>query len=140
MISYVSFAQLGPVVYAATILEDNGISSRDKDDITTISAPEYSWLFNYVFDNINSVQTHDSTTIKTEKIFLMVDRSYLSIVSTGPKVKVEDKKQIVRLQSIYNKSNSCVALMNSKNTATDQYPFTNIQDCLTRTGEIRTKY
>ena len=140
MISYVSFAQLGPVVYAAAILEDNGLSSRDKDDITTISAPEYSWIFKYAFDNINSVQTRDSTTIKTEKILLMVDRSYLSIVSTGPKVEVEDEKQIERLQSIYNNSNSCVALMNSENTATDQYPFTNIQDCFTRTEEIRTNY
>ena len=41
---------------------------------------------------------------------------------------------------VYNSSNSCVALMNSENTATDQYPFTNIQDCFTRTGEIRTNY
>lgn len=30
--------------------------------------------------------------------------------------------------------------MNSENTAADQYPFTNIQDCFTRTGEIRTNY
>jgi hypothetical protein len=88
----------------------------------------------------SALQTCDSTTIKTEKIFLMVDRSCLSIVSTGPKVKVEDKKQIERLKTCTIKSNTCVALMNSENTATDQYPFTNIQDCLTRTGEIRTNY
>jgi hypothetical protein len=138
--TYVSFAQLGPVVYAAAILEDNGLSSRDNDDITTISAPEYSWIFKYAFDNINSVQTRDSSTIKTEKILLMVDRPYLSIVSTGPKVEVEDEKQIERLQNIYNNSNSRVALMNSENTPTDQYPFTNIQDCFTRTAEIRTNY
>jgi Dolichyl-phosphate-mannose-protein mannosyltransferase len=138
--TYVSIAQLGPVAYAAAILEHNSLSSRDKDDITTISAPEYSWIFKYAFDNINSVQTRDSSTIKTEKILLMVDRSYLSIVSTGPKAEVEDEKQIERLQNIYNNSNSRVALMNSENTPTDQYPFTNIQDCFTRTAEIRTNY
>jgi hypothetical protein len=88
----------------------------------------------------STLQTRDSTTIKTEKILLMVDRSYLSIVSAGSKVEVEDEKQIERLLSIYNNSNSCVALMNSENTATEQYSFTNIQDCFTRTGEIRTNY
>jgi hypothetical protein len=88
----------------------------------------------------STLQTHDSSTIKTEKILLMVDRSYLSIVSTGPRVEVEDEKQIVRLQNMYNNSNSRVALMNSENTPTDQYPFTNIQDCFIRTAEIRTNY
>ena len=96
MISYVSFAQLGPVVYAAAILEDNGLSSTDKGDITTISAPEYSWIFNMHLIT-STLQTRHSTTIKTEKILLMVDRSYLSIVSTGPKVEVEDEKQTERL-------------------------------------------
>ncbi len=132
----VFFVQIAHVALAVQEIETN----RVMDDITVISAPEYSWIFKYIFNTTQSLQTRDSSEINTDKILLMVDRSYIAVTSKDPQNnEQEDPKQVEKLLNIYNNTHP-IALIDDSYKKPGYYPYTNVRDCFTRTAEIRTNY
>jgi len=132
----VFFVQIAHVALAVQEIEIN----RVMDDITVISAPEYSWIFKYIFKTANSLQTRDSSEINTDKILLMVDRSYFSVTSKNPeKNEQEDPRQVEKLLNMYNNTHP-IALIDDSDTSPEYYPFTNVKDCRTENLQVRTNY
>jgi 4-amino-4-deoxy-L-arabinose transferase-like glycosyltransferase len=129
------------VQIAHVALAVQNIQSNDNnDDITIITAPEYSWIFKYIFNKTHAFQTRDSSGIRTDKILLMVDRSYLSVTSKNPlKNEYEDPKQVERLFNIYNSTHTIASLDYSDETPKN-YPYTNLKDCPTENLQIKTNY
>ena len=131
----VFFVQIAHVTLAIQEIETNNLN----DNITVISAPEYSWIFNYVFNTPNSKQTRDSSEIQTEKVLLMVDRSYYAVTSRSQNNEIEDPKQVDKLLNIYNNTHP-IALIDSSDSNPDYYPYNNVRDCSTRSLQVRTNY
>ena len=131
----VFFVQIAHVTLAVQEIENNNLN----DNITVISAPEYSWIFNYVFNTPNSKQTRDSSEIQTEKVLLMVDRSYYGVTSRSQNNEIEDPKQVDKLLNIYNNTHP-IALIDSSDSNPDYYPYNNVRDCSTRSLQVRTNY
>jgi hypothetical protein len=131
----VFFVQIAHVTLAVQEIESNNLMN----DITVISAPEYSWIFNYVFNTPHSIQTRDSSEIETEKVLLMVDRSYYGVTSKSQKNEIEDPKQVEKLLNIYNNTHP-IALIDSSDNNPDYYPYNNVRDCSTKSLQVRTNY
>ncbi|MGV8106401.1 MAG: hypothetical protein ACP5OH_01355, partial [Nitrososphaerota archaeon] len=131
----VFFVQIAHVTLAVQEIETNNLN----DNITVISAPEYSWIFNYVFNTPNSKQTRDSSEIQTEKVLLMVDRSYYGVTSRSQNNEIEDPKQVDKLLNIYNNTHP-IALIDSSDSNPDYYPYNNVRDCSTKSLQVRTNY
>ena len=81
-----------------------GNSTKSDDDITIISSPIYSWIFDYVFHR-SHVFSHDRDTqpIQTKKVLLIVDGTYKRVLS---KIEGEDEKQVKRLEMLYNSTDT----------------------------------
>jgi 4-amino-4-deoxy-L-arabinose transferase-like glycosyltransferase len=115
--------------------------AENNKDTTIISAPEYSWIFKYIFNDKYVYQTRESS-IKTDKILLMVDRAYFSVVSGDLlKPEIENKQQIKLLMDIYNNTNPKISIMDDDVPSNLQrYPYTNIKNCSFKNLQIRTNY
>ncbi|HEX5979417.1 MAG TPA: hypothetical protein VFY68_19190, partial [Nitrososphaeraceae archaeon] len=131
----VFFMQIAHVTLAVQEIENNNLMN----DITVISAPEYSWIFNYVFNTPHSIQTRDSSEIVTEKVLLMVDRSYYGVTSKSQQNEIEDPKQVEKLLNIYNNTHP-IALIDSSDNNPDYYPYNNVRDCSTKSLQVRINY
>jgi asparagine N-glycosylation enzyme membrane subunit Stt3 len=128
--------QIAHVALAVQEIETN----RVMNDVTVISAPEYSWLFKYIFKTAQSLQTRDSSEINTDKILLMVDRSYFAVTSKNPQNnEQEDPKQVEKLLNIYNNTHP-IALIDDSYKNPGYYPYTNLKDCRTENLQVRTNY
>jgi hypothetical protein len=128
--------QIAHVALAVQEIKDNRVT----DNVTVISAPEYSWLFKYIFNTAQSLQTRDSSPIKEDKILLMVDRSYYAVTSKNPQNgEVEDPKQVEKLLNIYNNTHP-VALIDDSFKNPGYYPYTNVKDCRAESLQVRTNY
>jgi hypothetical protein len=116
-------------------------AENNNTDITIISAPEYSWIFKYIFNDEYAYQTRESS-IKTDKILLMVDRSYYSVVSRDPlKPEIENEQQVKLLMSIYNNTDPKISIIDDDVPSNLQkYPYTNIKNCSFKNLQIRTNY
>lgn len=97
----------------------------DKDNITVISSPIFSWVYKYVFD-ADHIFTHvrDTQPIKTDKIILLVDSTYRHVISG---VEGENSTQIYRLNNLYNNTD-VVALFKDDSSKLNRktYPFTGL--------------
>ena len=95
----------------------------------------------YIFDKENAYQTREFPNT-TEKVLLMVDRSYYYVVSKDPnKPELEDEAQIKKLLYIYNNTNTTISIMNEPITLNlRDFPFTNIKSCSNSNLQIRTNY
>jgi 4-amino-4-deoxy-L-arabinose transferase-like glycosyltransferase len=132
----VFFVQIAHVALAVQEIE----TDRVMDDLTVISAPEYSWIFNYIFNTTQSLQTRDSSEIDTDKVLLMVDRSYYAVTSKNPQNnEQEDPKQVEKLLNIYNNTHP-IALIDDSYKNPQYYPYTNVKDCRTENLQVRTNY
>jgi hypothetical protein len=132
----VFFVQIAHVALAVQEIE----TDRVMDDLTVISAPEYSWIFNYIFNTTQSLQTRDSSEIDTDKVLLMVDRSYYGVTSKNPQNnEQEDPKQVEKLLNIYNNTHP-IALIDDSYKYPQYYPYTNVKDCRTENLQVRTNY
>jgi hypothetical protein len=132
----VFFVQIAHVALAVQEIETN----RLMNDVTVISAPEYSWLFKYIFNTAQSLQTRDSSGINTDKILLMVDRSYFAVTSKNPQNnEQEDPKQVQKLLNIYNNTHA-IALIDDSYKNPGYYPYTNVKDCRSENLQVRTNY
>ena len=132
----VFFVQIAHVALAVQEIETN----RVMNDVTVISAPEYSWLFKYIFNTAQSLQTRDSSGINTDKILLMVDRSYFAVTSKNPQNnEQEDPKQVQKLLNIYNNTHA-IALIDDSYKNPGYYPYTNVKDCRSENLQVRTNY
>jgi len=132
----VLFVQIAHVALAVQEIE----TDRVMDDLTVISAPEYSWIFNYIFSTTQSLQTRDSSEIDTDKVLLMVDRSYYAVTSKNPQNnEQEDPKQVEKLLNIYNNTHP-IALIDDSYKYPQYYPYTNVKDCRTENLQVRTNY
>jgi len=130
------FVQIAHVALAVQNIESND----HNDDTTIITAPEYSWIFKYIFNKTHALQTRDSSGIRTDKILLMVDRSYLSVTSKDPlKIEQEDPKQVESLLNIYNSTHTIASLDYSDKTP-ENYPYTNVKNCPSENLQIKTNY
>lgn len=128
--------QIAHVALAVQEIETN----RVMNDVTVISAPEYSWLFKYIFNTAQSLQTRDSSEINTDKILLMVDRSYFAVTSKNPQNnEQEDPKQVEKLLNIYNNTHP-IALIDDSYKNPGYYPYTNVKDCRSENLQVRTNY
>jgi 4-amino-4-deoxy-L-arabinose transferase-like glycosyltransferase len=128
--------QIAHVALAVQEIETN----RVMNDVTVISAPEYSWLFKYIFNTAQSLQTRDSSEINTDKILLMVDRSYFAVTSKNPQNnEQEDPKQVEKLLNIYNNTYP-IALIDDSYKNPGYYPYTNVKDCRSENLQVRTNY
>ena len=131
----VFFVQIAHVALAVQEIDNNNLM----DDITVISAPEYSWIFNYVFNTPHSLQTRDSSEIVTDKVLLMVDRSYYGVSSKSQNNEIEDPKQVDKLLNLYNNTHP-IALIDDYDNNPDYYPYNNVRDCSTKSLQVRTNY
>jgi 4-amino-4-deoxy-L-arabinose transferase-like glycosyltransferase len=132
----VFFGQIAHVALAVQEIEAN----RVMGDITVISAPEYSWIFNYIFNTAQSLQTRDSSEINTDYVLLMVDRSYFAVTSKNPQNnEQEDPKQVEKLLNIYNNTHP-IALIDDSYKNPGYYPYTNVKDCRAENLQVRTNY
>ena len=132
----VFFEQITHVALAVQEIEDN----RVMDEITVISAPEYSWLFKYIFNTAQSLQTRDSSQIKEDKVLLMVDRSYFAVTSKNPQNnELEDPIQVEKLLNIYNNTHP-VVLIDDSYKIPGYYPYSNVKDCRSEGLQVRTNY
>jgi 4-amino-4-deoxy-L-arabinose transferase-like glycosyltransferase len=115
--------------------------TENNKDTTIISAPEYSWIFKYIFNDKHAYQTRESS-IMTDKILLMVDRAYLSVVSKDPlKPEIENEQQVKLLMNIYNNTNAKISIMDEHVPSNLQkYPYNNIKNCSFKNLQIRTNY
>ena len=134
----VLFVQL---IHVSIAIKNTLDLQNNNDSITIISAPEYSWIFKYIFDQENAYQTREFPNT-TEKVLLMVDRSYYYVVSKDPnKPELEDEIQIKKLLYIYNNTNTTISIMNDPITLNlRDFPFTNIKSCSNSNLQIRTNY
>ena len=117
-------------------------SIADKNNVTIISSPMYSWLFMYPFN-----QTHvlswfrdSSQPIHTQNVLLAVDQFYKGWIKEE---SGEDQKQIKLINSIYNRTNLTKQFKAPTITYDrNAYPFTGLGQG--RIGasdvEIRTNY
>jgi hypothetical protein len=132
----VFFEQITHVALAVQEIEDN----RVMDEITVVSAPEYSWLFKYIFNTAQSLQTRDSSQIKEDKVLLMVDRSYFAVTSKNPQNnELEDPIQVEKLLNIYNNTHP-VVLIDDSYKIPGYYPYSNVKDCRSEGLQVRTNY
>ena len=118
------------------------LSIADKNNVTIISSPMYSWLFMYPFN-----QTHvlswfrdSSQPIHTQNVLLAVDQFYKGWIKEE---SGEDQRQIKLMNSIYNRTNLTMQFRAPTITYDrDAYPFTGLGQG--RIGasdvEIRTNY
>ena len=129
------------IMHASLAIKNIQFAENNNKDITIISAPEYSWIFKYIFNEDYTFQTREAS-IKTDKILLMVDRSYFNLVSRDPlKPEIENKQQIKLLMDIYNNTNPKISIMNDEiPTNLQKYPYTNIKNCSIKNLQIRTNY
>ena len=132
---------LTQIMHVSLAINNIQVAENNNKDITIISTPEYSWIFKYIFNEEYAFQTRESS-IKTDKILLMVDRSYFSVVSRDPlKPEIENEQQIKLLMNIYNNTNPKISIMNSEVPSNLQkYPYTNIRNCSFKNLQIRTNY
>lgn len=95
----ISSSQYGASAFTASELQDE---NQNKDNITVISGPVFSWLFKYVYEkeHILSHVRDSSTPINTNKIILIRDSTYRSILSG----ENENKTQIALLSALQNSS------------------------------------
>jgi hypothetical protein len=117
-------------------------SIANKDDVTIIASPMYSWLFLYLFNQAHVLSwfRDSSQPIDTPKILLAVDQFYKGWIKEE---SGEDQKQIKLIKSIYDRTN--ITKQFKAPTVTydrDAYPFTGLGQG--RIGasdvEIRTNY
>jgi hypothetical protein len=102
------------------------LGSEDKNSVTIISSPMYSWLFMYPFN-----QTHvlswfrdSSQPINTQKVLLAADQFYKGWIKEE---SGEDRKQIKLINSIYNRTNLTKEFKAPAVTYDrDAYPFTGL--------------
>jgi hypothetical protein len=119
----------------------SGISDNEKEQITIVAGPIYSWIYKYVLDHPHTFShIRDTQPIRTDKVILLVDPMYKRLISRS---EAENQTQLIRLSSIYN--NTDLAAVFSKlpsNYTKKQYPFTGIDsaDSGLSTNEIRKNY
>jgi hypothetical protein len=139
--SNISPAQLEAAAFVAQNVQS---INNNKDDITIITGPIYSWIFKYVYDK-NHVFTHyrdSSQPIQTSKVILTIDGTYRYTLSNSPmKREIEDPQQIQLLKKIYNSTHS-IAIFSDMGTTYNYgiYPYTNIRDCSNFDIEINSNY
>jgi hypothetical protein len=121
---------------------NNQNPGHDDDGITIISSPIYSWIYHYVFHK-SHVFSHDRDTqpIQTKKVILIVDGTYKRVLS---KIEGEDKKQVTRLQMLYN-STETIAVFDDDTTRYvqtrygDYYPYASMSENRIGGGGIEVK-
>jgi hypothetical protein len=93
----ISSSQYGAAAFTVSELQDEG---QNENNITVISGPAFSWLFKYVYEkeHILSHVRDSSTPINTNKIILVTDSTYRSILSG----ENENKTQIALLRAFQN--------------------------------------
>jgi hypothetical protein len=130
---------------AASLVENyttqfNKEGARQNDKVTIIAEPIYSWLFKYVFDNPYTFShLRDTRQIGTEKVVLVVDMVYNTIISGS---EGENKSQVDRLQKIYNNTDIIALFKSDWSDKRDAYPYTGMEAAgiRTRTAEVRANY
>jgi len=121
----ISSSQYGAAAFTISELPDGG---RNKNNITVISGPVFSWLFKYVYDKENILShVRDSSIpiVNTSKIILVEDSTYRSILSGDN----ENKTQIALLKAI--QKNTYTAAKFRDDTLLydiDKYPYAIIRD------------
>jgi hypothetical protein len=122
-------------------MSNNKSANSDDDNITLISSPVYSWIFEYVFPK-SHVFSHDRDTqlIDTKKILLIVDGTYKRVLS---KVEGEDEKQVTRLENLYN-STDTIATYDDVTTSYvhdqyNNYPYASMSENRIGGGGIEVK-
>ena len=109
--------QYDAIAYVAQNVHNHNL---DKNNVTIISSPTYSWVLNYVFhiaDVLPDYRTVLFHPIPTQKILVISDLHFLSNINDGP-----------QLQDIYNRTHT-IQKFNGGVLRYDlgQYPFNNMR-------------
>jgi hypothetical protein len=116
---------------------NNNIDTQISRNITVISGPNYSWIFNYVFKEDNVLENfRDRVPIDTEKFIMMTDLAYKNFL------RRDNTDTSERLEMLYDNT---VSIAKFKGDASkydyDKYPYFSIQQG--RSGseiDIRSNY
>lgn len=111
-------------------------SRTDKNKISMISDPFYSWISQYVFVKNHVYKSYDNKQpITTQKILLVVESGFIHVM-------LGYDKQAKRLQEMYNNTKTILASTeNRPKYDFDMYPYTNLAEYpIEERIEIRTNY
>jgi hypothetical protein len=116
---------------------NNNIDTQFSRNITVISGPNYSWIFNYVFKEDNVLENfRDRMPIDTEKFIMMTDLAYKNFL------RRDNTDTSERLEMLYDNTVSIAKFkVDASKYDYDKYPYFSIQQG--RSGseiDIRSNY